>query len=110
MSIWSSIKNLFTTNEHGLAADQQLAAELSAKAYQQQICQQQICECNEASTALKQQIADLQKQLEEAHTEITEKSDIIEQLREVAVDMRVSGKFKKADQALLEKTDALLQD
>ena len=101
MSIWSSIKNVFTDNEHKLAAEQQLAADLACS---------QACKCTEATAALEQQITDLQKQLEEAHTEITEKSDIIEQLREVAVDMRVSGKFKKADQALLEKTDALLQD
>ena len=37
-------------------------------------------------------------------------SDVIEQLREVAVEMRTFGKFKKADQALLEKTDALLEE
>lgn len=97
MSIWSSIKNVFTDNEHKLAAEQQLAADLA-------------CKCTEATAALEHQIADLQKQLEEAHAQVTEQSDVIEQLREVAVEMRTFGKFKKADQALLEKTDALLEE
>ena len=101
MSIWSSIKNVFTDNEHKLAAEQQLAADLACS---------QACKCTEATAALEYQIADLQKQLEEAHAQVTEQSDVIEQLREVAVEMRTFGKFKKADQALLEKTDALLEE
>lgn len=105
MSIWSSIKSVFTENEHKLAAEQQLAADLADKA-----CQKQACQCKEASAALEQQIADLQKQLEEASAEITKQSDVIEQLREVTVELRTAGKFKKADQALLEKTDALLEE
>ena len=101
MSIWSSIKNVFTNNEYKLAAEQQLAADLACS---------QSCKCKEESTALEQQIVDLQKKLEESSAHINEQAYVIEQLREVAVEMRVVGKFKKADQTLLEKTDAILEE
>ena len=101
MSIWSSIKNVFTNNEYKLAAEQQLAADLACS---------QACECKQKSAALEQQIVDLQKKLDESSTYINEQAYVIEQLREVAVEMRVVGKFKKADQTLLEKTDAILEE
>lgn len=101
MSIWSSIKNVFTNNEYKLAAEQQLAADLACS---------QSSKCKEESTALEQQIVDLQKKLEESSIYINEQAYVIEQLREVAVEMRVVGKFKKADQTLLEKTDAILEE
>ena len=101
MSIWSSIKSVFTENEHKLAAEQQLAADFASS---------HACKCKETSAALEQQIADLQKQLEVASAEVTKQADVIEQLREVTVELRTVGKFKKVDQALLEKTDALLEE